>query len=631
MNNHTIEKIQYRLLIQEVKTYCSSSLGRELLEKLEPSTSLNAVKQKLLETSEARKLMDISGNIGISGTTNIRNIINYVEKDGILNVEQLMQIYDFFEGCQKISKYMKSKESYAPYLCNVCRGIRSNYKIVEEIESTIDKGRIRSEASSELKTIRRHISNTQDKIKEGLNKFLKNKKNEAYIQEFFISMRNGSQTIPIKMSSKNLVDGVVIESKNKTAFMEPNSVRKFTDQLNTLLSNETNEEYRILCSLTALVYDNLDSIKMNIDSLAYIDMIFAKGKYSKSIDAIEPSINEHGYINIVKGKHPLLKGNVVPLNIEIGKDFRSLIITGPNAGGKTVVLKTIGLLTLAVQSGFHIPCVTGTNISIFERIFVDIGDDQSIENALSTFSSHVQNLSKCINKANKSTLLLFDEIGSGTEPSEGAALAIAILEDVYKKGAITIATTHYNEIKNYSSMHPDFENAAMKFDKETLEPLYKLALGKSGESNALWISKKMGINFKVLKQAEKYMSDKNYDVSIVEQGRIRKNQKYEKQKSYYYFNVGDRVYINFLKKSGLIYKEKDKENNIQVYIDDEIKTLNISLIKLEARREDLYPEDYDLNSLFTSFKERKLEKDIKRGSKKTLKKIQKYGINELLK
>ena len=383
------------------------------------------------------------------------------------------------------------------------------------------------------------------------------------------------------------------------------------------------EEYKILGELTELLFEKIRELKINIEVIAEFDMILAKAKYSKEINGIEPKLNETGYIKIVNGKYPLIK-NSVPLNFEIGKDYRSLIITGPNAGGKTVVLKTVGMLTLAVQSGIHIAAKEGTEIAVFDDIFVDIGDNQSIENALSTFSSHVKNLAQILRKSGKSTLLLFDEIGSGTEPNEGAALAIAILEEFYHKGCITVATTHYGEIKNFSREHPDFENAAMEFKKETLEPLYKLHIGKSGDSNALYISKKMGIPDKIIERTKGYLENKNYNFDKVKHSKVKiANENKVVDREEYNFNVGDRVILMDKGESAIVYKERDKFNNLIVLYKKEFMEVNCKRVKLEVKAEELYPAGYDLNQLFVSFKERKLEKDIARGSKKALKEIRK--------
>ncbi|MFT5871209.1 MAG: DNA mismatch repair protein MutS2 [Clostridium sp.] len=374
-----------------------------------------------------------------------------------------------------------------------------------------------------------------------------------------------------------------------------------------LKSEEALEEYKILVALTELIYDNSKEININIEVISEYDMIFSKAKYSRDIDGIKPKLNDYGYKNIAEGKHPLLKGNIVPLDFSIGINYRALIITGPNAGGKTVVLKTVGLLTLAVQSGFH------------------IADDQSIENSLSTFSSHVKNLAEMINSSNKSTLILCDEIGSGTDPNEGAGLAIAILEELYHKGCIIMATTHYGEIKNYSKRHSDFENAAMQFQKDTLEPMYNLITGKSGESNALWISKKMGIKDTILEKAKKYAEDKDYNLELVKASKVKKKKDEEDILSIktYNYKIGDKMFLIEYNDFDIVYKPIDNFNNITVLYKDDFLEVNEKRLRLELEAADLYPEDYDLNTLFVDFQQRKLERDIERGSKKALKKIQK--------
>ncbi len=631
MNTNTFDKLQFDKIIETVQSYCTSSLGQSLAQNLHPYKQYAQVMQKLAETSEARAILDAFGNFTLSGTENIAEIISYVEKDGILNVGQAVQSLAFLHGVRKVKSFMQNKDYYASTLCLLAEGIVDPQPIIAEFEEMIQNNQIADNATNELRTIRRHIALTEDKIKDKLESFLRSKANEKHIQEFFISKRNGRQTIPVKITSKNLVAGTVIDSNKKTAFIEPDTVRKLTDELMVLESEQAQEEYRILCILTDILYTNLFDIQHNLHSLAALDFAFAKGRYSRAINGIAPQLNDHGVIQIVNGKHPLLEGDVVPLNVEIGKDFRTLIITGPNAGGKTVAMKTIGLLTLAVQAGLHIPCHPNSNLSIFEQIFVDIGDDQSMENALSTFSSHVKNLALCVNKANKSTLLLFDEIGSGTEPGEGSALAIAILEDVYQKGAITVASTHMNEIKNYSSLHPDYENAAMKFEKETLKPLYQLQLKKAGNSHALWISKQMGIQEKILQKAERYQASKDYDFSPVPSAKVRTPSAVSETKVYPSYAIGDRVYVQTLQQSGVVHKPKDEHDQVEVFFEGEFKTLHVRLLKLEVSAENLYPVGYDMDQVFRSWKERKLEHDLERGSKKTIKKIKKYGIDELLK
>jgi len=627
MNINTLNKLQYNELKEIVRAYCVSGLGKGLIDKLQPSTSLKVVENWLNETSEGRALLDTVGHIPLEGIFNIKSIIENIEKGVILEPEELTKLCNFLRGCRKIKDFMKEKEFYAPTLSSYGNSIIEFKSIEEEIEFSIRGSLVDSNASKELKKIRRYIENAESKIQEQLDRFLKNSTNKAFIQEFFVSKRNGRYTIPIKAAFKNQVTGTIVETSSKgcTLFIEPSVISKNTAELVQLKSEEYMEEYKILSHLTGLIFDNSKEIKINIEVIAEYDMIFAKAKYSRAIEGIKPKINEYGYVNIVGGRHPLLKGNIVPLDFNIGIDYRALIITGPNAGGKTVVLKTVGLLTLAVQSGLHIAAEIGSELSVFDKIFVDIGDDQSLENSLSTFSSHVKNLAEIINNSNKSTLVLCDEIGSGTEPNEGAGLAIAILEDLYHKGCIIMATTHYGEIKNYSKSHSDFENAAMQFENNTLEPLYKLIIGKVGESNALWISKKMGIKDSILEKAKKYTEDKDYNLELIRDSKVKKKKVEEEINDIkiYAYKIGDKVLLLEFSEFAIVYKPVDSFNNITVLYKDDFLEVNEKRLKLELKAEDLYPEDYDFNTLFVDYQQRKLERDLERGSKKALKKIQK--------
>lgn len=503
----------------------------------------------------------------------------------------------------------------------------TEYKsIEEEINFSIKGNSIDAAASKELKRIRNNIDAIDGKIKERLTKFLNNSANKKYIQEFFISKKDDRYTIPIKSTYKNQVAGSIVEAsaKGSTVFIEPHTVTKLNAELASWKAEEAMEEYQILATLSGMILENIYHIKINMELISQYDMVFAKAKFSKSIDGIEPKLNDHGHIHLVNCKHPLLTGQVVPLNFEIGQEYRSLIITGPNAGGKTIVLKTIGLLTLATMSGLHIAGDKETEIAIFENVFVDIGDNQSIENALSTFSSHMKNLSEIMRMSNNNTLLLFDEIGSGTEPNEGAALAISILEEFYLTGCITIASTHYGEIKRFSEMHGDFMNAAMQFNSETLEPLYKLVIGKSGESNALWIANKMNVKEHVLQRAKEYMGNKEYRLEKVNESKIRKPKfVQEKRENHYEYKIGDRVKLLDHNDFGIVYKEKDNFYNVVVYYNGEFTEVNVKRITLDVAAKELYPDGYDLNTLFVDYKERKMQHDIERGSKKALRKIEK--------
>jgi dsDNA-specific endonuclease/ATPase MutS2 len=576
------------------------------------------------ETSEGRRLIDASYHMPLEGVFDISPLIEKIEKGGVLEPSEVITVGDFLRGCRKVKAFIKDKEGYAETLSAYGENITDLKYIEDEINMAIRGTIVDSNATKELKKIRRSIELCEEKIKEKIEKFIKNQSNKEYMQEFFVSIRNGRYTVPIKAAYKNHVQGTIVEasSKGTTVFMEPASVSKYTTELIALKAEESVEEYKILSTLSEMIFQKHQEIKINIEVISEYDMILAKAKYSKEISGIEPKLNDYGYIEIVKGKYPLIK-ECVPLDFEIGNKYRSLIITGPNAGGKTVVLKSVGLLTLAALSGFHISAHENTEIAVFDDIFVDIGDNQSVENALSTFSSHVKNLAEILKESSKNSLLLFDEIGSGTEPNEGAALAIAILEEFYHKGCITVASTHYGEIKNFSQNHPDFENAAMEFKRDTLEPLYKLHIGKSGDSNALYISRKMGISDNIIERSRKYIQTKDYNYNLVKESKIPKREIEKSETHEYIYRVGDKVLLLDKDASGIVYKEIDRLNNITVLFNNEFIEVNYRRLKLEISAEELYPKDYDMSHLFSSYKERKLNRDIERGSKKGLKKFRK--------
>lgn len=545
MDKLTLENLDYYKLKEIVKGYCVSGLGKRLIDKIEPIYNLKVVKQRLKETTEGRNLLNSSYHLPLEGIFNITPLIDKIEKGIILEPEELYSISNFLRGSRKVKNFIKDKEGYAETLCQYGNNITELPYIEEEINISIKGSKVDSNASKELKKIRRHIEICEGRIKEKLEKFIKNSANKEYLQDSFISQRNGKYTIPIKSSYKNHVNGIIIETSQngKTVFIEPASVSKHTAELAILKAEEAVEEYRILATLTDMIYEKLKEMKMNIEVIAEYDMIWAKAKYSNAVSGIEPKINIHGYTKVVQGKYPLIS-NAVPLDFEIGENYRTLIITGPNAGGKTVVLKNVGLLTLAVQSGFHIPAKEGTEIALFENIFVSMN-------------------------------------------------------------------------------HPDFENAAMEFEKDTLDPLYKLSIGKSGKSNALYISRKMGIPEAILNKARKYMSNKEYDYSLIKESKKTKEKIVEEKIDRYEFQKGDKVKLLDKIDFALVYKETDEFNNLEVLYKGEYVLVNAKRVELDLKAEDLYPEGYDLDQLFISYNERKLEKDIKRGSKKALRKIRK--------
>lgn len=366
MNNATLEKLNYKELKEVVKLYCVSNLGKKLIDKLVPSNNIKQVKRMLNETSEGRRLIDASYHMPLEGVFDISPLIEKIEKGGVLEPSELTTIGDFLRGCRKVKAFVKDKEGYAETLSSYGENISDLKYIEDEINIAIRGSVVDSNASKELKKIRKNIDACEEKIKEKLEKFIKNPNNKEYIQEFFVSMRNGRYTIPIKASYKNCIQGIIVEtsSKGSTVFMEPAIISKYTVELVSLKSEESIEEYKILSTLSEMIFQANSEIKINIDVISEYDMILAKAKYSREINGIEPKLNDYGYIKIVQGKYPLIK-DCVPLDFEIGSNYRTLIITGPNAGGKTVVLKSVGVLTLATLSGFHISAHENTEIAVF--------------------------------------------------------------------------------------------------------------------------------------------------------------------------------------------------------------------------------------------------------------------------
>ncbi len=624
MNEQTFNTLNYFDIKSLIKSYCVSDLGKKLIDNISPSTDAKLIKHMLSETTEARTLIDNSYSIPLKGIANISLILEKLEKEAILEVDELIKITDFLNGCKAIKLFFENKDAYAKNLTSYCLNITLMPEIIEEINVAIKGNSISSDATKELKKIRRHIDICDSKIKEKLDKFIKNSSNKEFIQDPIIVQRNGKYTIPIISAYKNKVDGTIVDysSKGTTVYLEPTTIQKHSTELEILKIEEQVEVYKILSDLTNLIYNRIFEFRTNIDIITKFDMIFAKAKYSASTNGISPKLNNAGYINIKNGVHPLIE-NFEPLNFSISDNYRALVITGPNAGGKTIVLKTVGLLTLMTMSGFHITANPSSEISIFNNIFVDIGDNQSIENSLSTFSSHMKNLSFILSKSNNHSLVLLDEIGSGTEPNEGAGLGIAILEELYKKGTIILATTHYSEIKSFSEHHPNFENAAMEYKEKTLEPLYRLKIGKSGDSNAFYIANKMGIPEHIQKRALYYIDTKDYDFSLLDSSKkvTYADLTTDIIEHKIVFSIGDRVKLLDNNKIGLIYKEINSKNQVDVFIDGEIFSIHCKRLELLGKASDLYPKDYDLNTLFVSFKERKLDHDIERGSKKAIKKL----------
>ncbi len=494
-----IRDLEFDKIIELLKDNAITVMGKEFCSKIMPSNKFVMVKKLQTETSQALSLILKKNSLPITDIKDVRNILKRVELDGILSCEELLAVSDFLNVMQKIKLYCKD---YDGVLNNFFSKIKLLNELKSEIDSKINGNEIADNASADLFELRRKIKFANAKIKEILNEIIN--KNKNMLQNNIIYMKNNRYCLSVRYEFKNSFHGVVHEqsASGLTFFIEPYSVVNLNNEIKNLSLLEYKEIQKILKQLSMSVANNFDSLSQNVWALGSLDFIFARAKLSVLMNATEPILNENGYINLKRARHPLIN-SPVPLDIYLGEKFSTLLITGPNTGGKTVSLKTVGLFALMAQSGLHIPADENSQISVFENIFVDIGDEQSIQQNLSTFSAHMKNISQIINSANENSLILLDELGAGTDPVEGAALAIAILEHLFLLKAKIIVTSHYSELKLYAMTTDGVENAACEFDVETLSPTYRLLIGTPGKSNAFAISKKIGLNPKIIDAAKK--------------------------------------------------------------------------------------------------------------------------------
>ena len=505
MNKKALDVLEYKKIIELLKEEAGSEMSRKIISELMPYTDVHVISEELRSTTEAVDLIVRKGPLPTGGIYDIGQSLGLARKGGTLSMKQLLEVHYNLRICERIVSFMKSDLPPLPLINSMTELIVTMPRLAENIDRCIlSEDEMSDNASSELRSIRRSIGRQNEAIKNKLNHILNSSDNRTYLQDSIVTMRDGRYVIPVKQEHRARFPGIVHDQSKAgaTLFVEPQVIVNLNNELRELEMAEEAEIARILAELSAGVAEHFHDIKNNQEILIQLDFIMAKGKFSCRMKAEEPHINEDGYLLIREGRHPLIdEKKVVPINVSIGKDYRTLVVTGPNTGGKTVTLKTIGLLALMAQSGLHIPASSQSQIPIFDDVFADIGDEQSIEQSLSTFSSHMKNIVRIAEEADADSLVLLDELGAGTDPTEGAALAIAILENLYKRGAMTAATTHYNEIKKYALSTDGVENASMEFNVETLSPTYRLTIGIPGKSNAFEISKKLGLSETLIDRA----------------------------------------------------------------------------------------------------------------------------------
>ena len=518
MNAHTLRVLEYDAIRQKVVAHCATPMGAERARQMTPRTDEEAIRVALQQTSEARRLIDLAEEMPLRGVQDVRSAASLARAGGILPPESLLSIADTVESARRLRSFLLTREEKCPALCVLARQLEPLPEVVNEVRRCLrEDATVADSASPELARIRQRLRHLHSRITERLQATLNSSRIRNMLQEPVITMRGDRYCLPVKAEYRAQFGGIVhdVSASGATLFMEPQEVVDLGNQIREAQIAEQNEVVRILAQLSALVGKYSDPILLTCDALGELDFINARARLSVEWDAIEPALNTQGKIRLRKARHPLLKPPVVPIDVELGNRFRILLITGPNTGGKTVTLKTVGLLTLMMQSGLHVPADTGTEMAIFQNIFADIGDEQSIEQSLSTFSGHMTNIAAMLPHCDEHTLVLLDELGAGTDPAEGAALAQAILDYLLARHARVMATTHYGELKSYAYARQGVQNASVEFDLQTLRPTYHLRIGTPGSSHAIVIAQRLGLPSSVIETAQARLAGRETEATSI--------------------------------------------------------------------------------------------------------------------
>lgn len=639
--NQSKQILAFDKILINLSEQAVSEEAKAHLLALEMILNEKQLKAKLKETTEARYLIDHLGMPPLSSMNGLKQMLAEIEIGTMLNIESFAELASFIKGVRQLRRYLERGSIYECELAAYGSGFYNIDELEEMIEGTIRNGEVISEASPMLKSLRRNIEIKKDQIKARLEKIIQSKKN--YLADTYIATRGAHYVLAVKRAYKSQVEGSVLDTSRSgnALFIEPSAISKLQEELNQLAIEEENEVRRILYTLMDDVAAYQTEIKANMEMMLALDIAFAKGKLSAQMEGRAVTLSNKQKIVIKQGKHPLLLGgHCVPLDFEIGEEAKGIVITGPNTGGKTVALKTIGLLAMMVQCGLHVPVGEGSEFAMHNKILCDIGDGQSIEENLSTFSAHIVNVTKILSQITNETLVLLDELGSGTDPKEGMGIAIAILEALRQKAGLFVATTHYPEVKDYALNTPLVQNASMQFDKETLMPLYTLRIGETGESCALYIAEKLGFPKSLITLAKSYVGTAeegreealqekqiktkalNTDLQIKDTlddlgNNKANNQKVIKEKiakkPQKYFQIGDSVIIFPNKEKGIVFQGADEEGRVGVQIKGKKQWINKKRIKLLVPASELYPPDYDFSIIFDTVTNRKARKKMSKG------------------
>ncbi|RFZ80606.1 DNA mismatch repair protein MutS [Lacrimispora amygdalina] len=623
--NHTFQILEFNRILERLEELAHTDGAKERIRNLTPELKEAEVRKNLRDTTQARMILDRMGQPPAVAMNGLLAIFKTVTQESFLMPEELEFIGTMLTGVKRYKDFLNRCKYLELSLAYYEENLNPLEDLARELYESIRNKRVDDTASKYLRSVRQDIVRMEEKLRTKAETMLRT--NKKYFSDSYITIRNGKVCLPVKKEYKPAVPGSVIDqsSTGSTLFIEPSAIASLNGELENLRIEEENETRRILYTLTALVEEQLPVLTENMQVLEKLDFLFAKAKLSADMNGVEPEIHTERIIRIAEGRHPFMNPDqVVPLNFELGKDGRGIVITGPNTGGKTVSIKTVGLFSIMAQCGLHIPCKEG-QLSLFNQVLCDIGDGQNITENLSTFSSHIVNVLDILEKADRESLVILDELGSGTDPAEGMGIAISILEELRRCGCLFLATTHYPEVKTYAKEAEGITNARMAFDRESLRPLYRLEIGEAGESCALYIAGRLGMPEHMIKRAERYAygmqetepeSDRNREARKRSNGpRIEKIKKTSDNQIAMQtkFTIGDSVLVLPDKKVGIVCTAVNDKGVVRVQMPDKKIWINHKRIKLLVAAAELYPEDYDFSILFDTVENRKARHKMEKG------------------
>ncbi|MDI4646672.1 endonuclease MutS2 [Cohnella hashimotonis] len=639
MRTHSLEKLEYNRAVEAVTARTTTYMGRKLAEQLEPLYDARVIAARLGETEEARAMLEKGMHVPLPSMEGMEDLFALLGTGYVPSEQQFGQLAQFVRSCGQLRKFMASKGESAPAVAGYASSMHELGGLLGEIDRSIDRGRILDGASQELGRVRRKLRQAEEKLQKRLDGLLS--KHAEHLQERIVSSRGGRYVLSVKKEHRRKVPGTVLDesASGQTVFVEPSETTGLQMDLSALRAEEQREELQVLARLTGEAELALPQLSVNAEAVAHYDFLLAKAKWALAIGALPPALTGDGTFELRAARHPFLSAKPVPLDIAMDDSYRSLLITGPNTGGKTVALKTVGLLTLMAQTGLLIPAAAGSRVGLFRAVEADIGDGQSLDRSLSTFSSHIRNVTDILSVADRSTLVLLDELATGTDPGEGVGLSIAVLEELYRRGAAVLATTHFNEIKEYARLAPGFRNARMAFDEDTLQPLYRLDMGEAGDSYAFVIARKFGIGEEIIDRAKEIARglkggerDRSHGDGLREgvQGIIplakdvanegvrpaaragsdsgaagAMSERQETAAAQPELAIGDLVWIPSLGQRGVVYRLADERGNLIVQVRGVKQPINRKRVRLQIESKHLYPDDYDMDIVFDSVENRK--------------------------